>query len=151
MPSTHQLVPQYDPDGLDLDLERQLDSKDAIKDGVLAAGASPQISVEDTISTRAKLTQLGFYFLCNVALTIYNKLILGKFPHPWLLTALHTGSASIGCYILRMRGTIPRTQLDWNEGMTLLAFSVLFTVNIAISNVSLYVFAYLRLFSSAHH
>lgn len=136
MPSTHQLVPQHDPD--DLDLERQLDSKDSLKDGILAAGADGTTpSVEDTISTRAKLTQLGFYFLCNVALTIYNKLILGKFPHPWLLTALHTGSASIGCYILRMRGSITRTQLDWNEGMTLLAFSVLFTVNIAISNVSL--------------
>ncbi|CAK7202213.1 hypothetical protein SEUCBS139899_004935 [Sporothrix eucalyptigena] len=128
MPSSHQLVPQSDPD----DLERQpqqFDTKDAPN--------APAISVEDTISTRSKLAQLGFYFLCNVALTIYNKLILGKFPHPWLLTALHTGSASIGCYVLRMRGSIPRTKLNWNEEMTLLAFSVLFTINIAISNVSL--------------
>ncbi|KIH87776.1 hypothetical protein SPBR_05099 [Sporothrix brasiliensis 5110] len=142
MPSTHQLVPQHDPDlDLDLDLEGQLlDSKDAVKDGILVAGGAPAqqpLAVEDTVSTRAKLAQLGFYFLCNVALTIYNKLILGKFPHPWLLTALHTGSASIGCYVLRMRGTITRTKLDWREEMTLLAFSVLFTVNIAISNVSL--------------
>ncbi|ERS98562.1 hypothetical protein HMPREF1624_05347 [Sporothrix schenckii ATCC 58251] len=140
MPSTHQLVPQHDPD-LDLDLEGQLlDGKHAVKDGILAVGGAPAqqpLAVEDTVSTRAKLAQLGFYFLCNVALTIYNKLILGKFPHPWLLTALHTGSASIGCYILRMRGTITRTPLDWREEMTLLAFSVLFTINIAISNVSL--------------
>ncbi|CAK7220626.1 hypothetical protein SBRCBS47491_004252 [Sporothrix bragantina] len=126
MPSTHQLVPQEDPD---VERQPQLESKDAL--------AAPPTSVEDTISTRSKLMQLGFYFLCNVALTIYNKLILGKFPHPWLLTALHTGSASIGCYILRMRGSIPRTKLNWDEEMKLIAFSVLFTINIAISNVSL--------------
>ncbi|EPE06635.1 triose-phosphate transporter [Ophiostoma piceae UAMH 11346] len=125
MPSSHQLLPQNDPD----DIERQVENK---------AASTPQATiVEDTISTRSKLTQLGFYFLCNVALTIYNKLILGKFPHPWLLTALHTGSASVGCYILRMRGAIPRTQLDWNDEIKLVALSVLFTVNIAISNVSL--------------
>ncbi|CAK7233172.1 hypothetical protein SCUCBS95973_008504 [Sporothrix curviconia] len=124
--TSHQLVRQDDPD---LERQQQLDSKDAL--------ATPPTSVEDTISTRSKLLQLGFYFLCNVALTIYNKLILGKFPHPWLLTALHTGSASIGCYILRMRGSIPRTKLNWDEEMKLVAFSVLFTINIAISNVSL--------------
>ncbi|CAK7563876.1 MAG: hypothetical protein SEPTF4163_001756 [Sporothrix epigloea] len=126
MSLSHQLVPQEDPD---LERQPQLDSKDA--------RSAPSLSVEDTISTRSKMMQLGFYFLCNVALTIYNKLILGKFPHPWLLTALHTGSASIGCYILRMRGTIPRTKLNWDEEMKLVAFSVLFTINIAISNVSL--------------
>ncbi|CAK7262701.1 hypothetical protein SEPCBS57363_000177 [Sporothrix epigloea] len=126
MSLSHQLVPQEDPD---LERQPQIDSKDA--------RSAPSLSVEDTISTRSKMMQLGFYFLCNVALTIYNKLILGKFPHPWLLTALHTGSASIGCYILRMRGTVPRTKLKWDEEMKLVAFSVLFTINIAISNVSL--------------
>lgn len=125
MPSSHQLLPQNDPD----DIERQVENK--------APPLTDTVIVEDTISTRSKLIQLGFYFLCNVALTIYNKLILGKFPHPWLLTALHTGSASVGCYILRMRGAIPRTHLNWNEEMKLVALSVLFTINIAISNVSL--------------
>ena len=66
MPSSHQLLPQTDPD----DIERQVENK---------AASTPQTTiVEDTISTRSKLIQLGFYFLCNVALTIYNKLILGK-------------------------------------------------------------------------
>lgn len=67
MSLSHQLVPQEDPD---LERQPQLDSKDA--------RSAPSLSVEDTISTRSKMMQLGFYFLCNVALTIYNKLILGK-------------------------------------------------------------------------
>ncbi len=71
MSPSHQPLPQEDAD----DVERQtLEIKDA---PVLT-----ETAVEDTISARSKLTQLGFYFLCNVSLTIYNKLILGKVGSP---------------------------------------------------------------------
>lgn len=38
-----------------------------------------------------------------------------------------------------MNGHFRLTQLDWRENAVLVAFSFLFTINIAISNVSLYV------------
>ena len=114
-----------------------------------------------------KFTYLAIYFLCNVSLTIYNKAVLWKvfassispspspvpspklephpyfttnsiqFAYPYLLTALHAFSASIGCYLILLRGTFNLTPLSHQENLTLVLFSFLFTINIAISNVSL--------------
>jgi hypothetical protein len=108
-----------------------------------------------------------------VSLTIYNKAVLGKvgsspffyfqsllkfeedttdtkqFAYPWLLTTLHALSASSGCYILLLRGTFHLTKLSYQENPILALFSFLFTINIAISNVSLYVVLSLRPFPSA--
>jgi len=92
---------------------------------------------EYNVPARTKVAYLSIYFLLNVSLTIYNKAVLGKFAYPWLLTALHTGSASIGCYILMLQGAFTLTKLSRRENFTLIVFSFLFTINIAISNVSL--------------
>jgi hypothetical protein len=113
---------------------------------------------EYNVPTRTKIAYLGVYFLCNVCLTIYNKAVLGKvrkspalngmhaathqltrtqFSYPWLLTTLHAGSASIGCYALLIREDFNLTKLSCQENMVLVVFSFLFTINIAISNVSL--------------
>ena len=62
-----------------------------------------------------------------------------QFSYPWLLTTIHAGSATIGCYALLYRGSFSLSGLTFRQEMVLIAFSVLFTVNIAISNVSLYV------------
>jgi hypothetical protein len=62
-----------------------------------------------------------------------------QFAFPWLLTALHSASASIGCYGLMLRGYFRLTKLTSYENLVLVAFSFLFTINIAMSNVSLYV------------
>ncbi|KAK3330725.1 TPT-domain-containing protein [Apodospora peruviana] len=100
--------------------------------------SSPQQDlIEYQVSGWTKFSYLAIYFLCNISLTIYNKLILGKFAYPWLLTALHAGSASIGCYVLLMRGHFTLTKLSFHQNTVLVLFSVLFTVNIATSNVSL--------------
>jgi hypothetical protein len=56
---------------------------------------------------------------------------------PWLLTALHTSCVSIGCYALLLSGHFQLSNLRINDNLILAAFSFLFTVNIAISNVSL--------------
>ncbi|KAH8899927.1 TPT-domain-containing protein [Thozetella sp. PMI_491] len=96
-----------------------------------------QLDTEYTVSTATKAGYLAVYFLCNIALTIYNKLVLGKFSYPWLLTSIHAGSASIGCYVLLTRGQFTLTKLAVQQELTLAAFSVLFTINIAVSNVSL--------------
>jgi hypothetical protein len=60
-----------------------------------------------------------------------------KFAFPYLLTAMHTGMTAIGCYGLMLNGYIKPTRLGQKENVVLLAFSSLFTINIAISNVSL--------------
>ncbi|CZR54534.1 related to glucose-6-phosphate/phosphate translocator [Phialocephala subalpina] len=98
---------------------------------------SPRIDSEYIVPATTKFAYLSVYFLCNVGLTIYNKAVLGHFAYPWFLTALHTGSASIGCYVLLLRGDFSLSKLSSREHVTLVLFSFLFTINIAISNVSL--------------
>ncbi|TAQ83745.1 hypothetical protein B7494_g7931 [Chlorociboria aeruginascens] len=94
-------------------------------------------NTEYSIPTSKKFAYLSVYFMCNVLLTIYNKAVLGKFSYPWLLTTIHAGSGSIGCYILLLNGTFTLTSLSRRENVILVMFSFLFTINIAISNVSL--------------
>jgi len=62
-----------------------------------------------------------------------------QFPYPWLVTSMHAVFTSIGCLILLMRGYFEPAKLTRHENLVLIAFSSLFTINIAISNVSLYV------------
>lgn len=102
-----------------------------------APPANSQEGAEYSVSTKTKLLCLALYFAVNLTLTLYNKAVLGKFAFPWLLTALHTSFASLGCYVLMLRGYVKLTRLTRQENYTLVAFSILFTVNIAISNVSL--------------
>ncbi|GAB1734710.1 hypothetical protein NU195Hw_g131t1 [Hortaea werneckii] len=94
-------------------------------------------AVEHTVSPKKKLLFLGAWFFFNLALTISNKAVLGKAKFPWLLTTLHASATSIGCFGLMGLGMVKLTALSSRENLILLAFSVLFTVNIAISNVSL--------------
>jgi hypothetical protein len=141
---------------------------------------TPSIDSEYHVPAARKFAFLGVYFLCNVSLTIYNKAVLGKvfssllprisnpfpptsdgadrhrtdkrqFAYPWLLTTLHAGSASIGCYILLVRGAFSLTRLSYQENVILVLFSFLFTINIAVSNVSLYVVGFLFFHPFFHH
>ncbi|SAM03712.1 hypothetical protein [Absidia glauca] len=80
---------------------------------------------------------LGAYFVLNLSLTLYNKAILIDFRYPWSLTAIHTLCGSVGCYLLYALGVFTPAKLNDNENMVMLMFSVLYTINIAISNVSL--------------
>jgi len=62
---------------------------------------------------------------------------MGKFPFPYLLTGIHALCGSLGCTFFYLRGTFTLTRLTDGENLTLLLFSTLYTINIAISNVSL--------------
>ncbi|RYP49473.1 hypothetical protein DL768_004832 [Monosporascus sp. mg162] len=86
---------------------------DLEKGAVQQTPATPPQNHEDTVSTRKKLIYLAGYFVCNIGLTIYNKAILGSLGH------YHAA------------------KLTRRENLALVAFSFLFTINIAISNVSL--------------
>lgn len=98
---------------------------------------SAQEGAEYLVSTRVKMICLGLYFAMNLGLTLYNKAVLDKFAFPWLMTTLHATCAAIGCYALLLAGHIKLSYLTRQDNYVLVAFSVLFTINIAISNVSL--------------
>ncbi|KAG8969719.1 UAA transporter [Tulasnella sp. 425] len=72
-----------------------------------------------------------------MGLTLYNKTVLVHFPFPYSLTALHTFCGTIGCIWLRRIGYFTPARLTIRQNLTLAAFSVLYTLNIAVSNLSL--------------
>ncbi|KAF9366636.1 UAA transporter [Mortierella sp. NVP85] len=82
---------------------------------------------------------LAMYFFLNLALTIYNKAILSTFHFgfPWTLTGIHTFCSGVGAYLMARMGYFTPAQLGEQENMVMLMFSILYTFNIAISNVSL--------------
>ncbi|KAJ8065953.1 hypothetical protein OCU04_005053 [Sclerotinia nivalis] len=75
----------------------------------------------------------------NLLLTILNKRILAQYPYPWLLTAWHALCSSMGTYISRRLDPTNSNPEHRSRGKNhyILMFSVLYTVNIAVSNVSL--------------
>ncbi|KAL3428416.1 GDP-mannose transporter GONST5 [Phlyctema vagabunda] len=89
------------------------------------------------MQSSSAFTHLAIYFSINLSLSTFNKLVLGHFAYPWLLTASHASFTSIGCFILQKAGYVKLTQLSKDDNLILVAFSTLFTINIAISNVSL--------------
>ena len=62
-----------------------------------------------------------------------------KLPFPWLVTTLHATCTSIGCLMLLRRKAFEVATLTSHEHLVIVLFSVLFTINIAMSNISLYV------------
>jgi len=90
------------------------------------------------------ITWLSLYFLSNLTLTLYNKSVLIEFPFPYTLTALHALCSAAGSSVLLrsdamsvIGGGKATPSLNWQEAITLVLFSMLFTVNIAVSNISL--------------
>ena len=80
---------------------------------------------------------IGLYFTLNLCLTLYNKGVLVRFPYPYTLTAVHALFGSIGGQMLKERGAYMPAQLTTKGYAVLAAFSVLYSANIAISNLSL--------------
>lgn len=86
---------------------------------------------------------LVVYFLSNLALTLYNKSVLIQFPFPYTLTALHALCSTAGSsVVMRVSASSPHgssrsLSLSRKEIITLVCFSMLFTINIAVSNISL--------------
>src|SRR5204863_8756315 len=79
------------------------------------------------------------YFGFNLALTIYNKVVLaGNFPFPYTLTAVHCFSGAVGSSLCLERGIFNQARLTKRENVIVILFSMLYTINIIVSNVSLY-------------
>lgn len=102
------------------------------KSAIMGGGSS--ISTIDTQSI-----WLILYFTFSLLLTIYNKAVmqLMKFSYPWLLTGIHTLCGWIGCRIFSELGIFTPSSLSKEQRKTVNWFSVLYTANIAVSNISL--------------
>lgn len=88
--------------------------------------------------TRSQAFWLVLYFAFNLGLTLYNKGVLVRFPYPYTLTAVHAFCGSLGGYVLRRKKLYTPACLDAKSYAVLAAFSVLYAVNIAVSNISLH-------------
>lgn len=80
---------------------------------------------------------LMLYFVFNLSLTLYNKGVLVHFPFPYTLTALHALCGAVGGWSLRAQGAFVPKRLSATDNVALMTFSVLYAMNIAVSNVSL--------------
>lgn len=89
------------------------------------------------VSKTRKLMFLSLYFMLNLGLTLSNKRVLQVARYPWLLTSLHAATTSAGCLFLQRMGYFQCTKLSSRDSLVLIAFSGLFTANIATSNASL--------------
>lgn len=109
--------------------------------GSSSQGILPQFKPKDNVAQPLPVGRqyawLAIYFFFNLVLTLFNKVVLGKFPFPYLLTAVHALSGTIGCFVLHRFKVFTLSRLTSSENFVLLLFSFLYTINIAISNVSL--------------
>lgn len=86
----------------------------------------------------SQLFWLGLYFAFNLGLTLFNKGVLIRFPFPYTLTALHALCGTVGGYALLENDVFVPARLGGKETGALVAFSVLYAVNIVVSNMSLH-------------
>ncbi|KAF7543307.1 hypothetical protein G7Z17_g10836 [Cylindrodendrum hubeiense] len=122
--------------------ERELETKGEQVDVENDAGRaeppkSENLDHEYSVASTVKFAWLGTYFFFSLLLTLYNKLVLGMFHFPWLLTFLHASFACLGTYAMMHMGYFKLSRLGRRENLALVAFSALFTANIAVSNLSL--------------
>jgi hypothetical protein len=80
---------------------------------------------------------LALYFAFNLSLTLYNKGVLVHFPFPYTLTAIHSLCGTIGGYFVTKSGLYKPAKLNRKQFRALGLFSILYAINIAVSNVSL--------------
>ena len=82
---------------------------------------------------------LAFYFCCNLGLTMHNKIVLGQFRYAYTLTLLHSLASLVGSGLaIFVAGVTPfQRGIGASGAALLLGYSVLYTLNIGISNASL--------------
>jgi hypothetical protein len=89
------------------------------------------------LPTKSQYFWLSLYFIFNLGLTLLNKFVLVQFPFPYTVTAVHALGGTVGCWPLRRRGIYSKKKLDQGESLIILGFSLVYAVNIAVSNASL--------------
>lgn len=82
------------------------------------------------------------YFLANLVLTLHTKWLLSntRFTFPWILSGLHIAMSGIGAWItlkVGSRGKYKFMEMNWSFFLKITLFSTLYSINIAMSNVSM--------------
>lgn len=108
------------------------------KDDVLCPPVTSPNQKSSSLVSSSQAFWLLLYFCFNLGLTLYNKGVLFSFPFPYTLTAIHALFGTIGAGILLRNGSFTPVQLSLQENLVILAFSVLYSVNIIVSNASLH-------------
>ncbi|KAL2684791.1 hypothetical protein Neosp_005880 [[Neocosmospora] mangrovei] len=164
-PNNEEPVPLLSSEERDLETKGELDLESHA--GRAEPPKNQNLEHEYSIPSTVKFAWLGTYFFFSLLLTLYNKLVLGmfddvrarvlsaravirnsvrydandapaiQFHFPWLLTFLHASFASAGTYVMMQLGYFKLSRLGRRENLALVAFSALFTANIAVSNLSL--------------
>ncbi|KAF9029528.1 TPT-domain-containing protein [Hymenopellis radicata] len=99
----------------------------------------PVTSPKDKPSfSSSKTFWVSLYFCFNLGLTLYNKGVLVSFPFPYTLTAIHALFGTLGGAILLGNGSFHAVTLSGPETLLIVAFSILYSVNIVVSNISLH-------------
>lgn len=86
---------------------------------------------------------ISAYFAANLVLTLHTKWLLSRanFSFPWMLSALHIFISGIGAVlVVKMReggGFQIRKMMDRRLAVKMILFSGLYSMNIAMSNVSM--------------
>ena len=83
---------------------------------------------------------LACYVVLNIVMGVHNKWILShtQFSFPWILTSIHIFISGIGAFLLITLGNICEpARLNKKGYLVMAAFSLLYTLNVAMSNVSL--------------
>ena len=82
------------------------------------------------------------YFLANLVLTLHTKWLLSntRFTFPWILSGLHIIMSGIGAWItlkVGSGGEYKFMKMNWSFLLQITLFSTLYSINIAMSNVSM--------------
>ena len=112
-----------------LGVQKQLQRSSALVFRLICAGVS---GISDY-----QAFWLILYFVLNLVLTLYNKVLLVSFPFPYTLTAIHALFGLAGGTYLRLIEVYKPRSLCGSDHIVIVTFSILYSVNIAISNASL--------------
>ena len=120
------------------DIQSTPRSRDAKQYTSRRAFVFPRIWPLGYVDWSSQFSWLSLYFTFNLLLTLSNKSVLTGFPFPYTLTAVHALCSTIGGLFLRYRGCYVSKRLSLRGELVLVAFSFLYSTNIAVSNVSLH-------------
>jgi Triose-phosphate Transporter family len=122
------------------DSEHDIESKTTVKSPAEIKPAPQKSSTETETSTVAQAFWLLVWMANNILVTVLNKAAFAKvdFKYPYALSTIHMACNIIGCqvYFLLSR-TIKPKHLEASHWRTILVFSLIFSLNIAIGNTSL--------------
>eukprot|EP01066_Platyproteum_vivax_P016264 Platyproteum_vivax@DN7066_c0_g1_i2.p1 len=96
----------------------------------------------DVVLSKSERTAFGWlsmWFLLNVVITLYSKAVFLKynFPYPLIMTTIHMVFTALGVNVCGWIGIFEVKPLSDSAWRTMMWFSILFTVNIWLSNATL--------------